>query len=99
MLKTLYGGMSKWESSIFLRPRLKPDEANLGAGTSDELRTGDQWGLGLIHIWEVNDIRCPKLRIIIFSLFRVGLFLLAIPAAFTFLQVTLLLAKHLLARF
>jgi hypothetical protein len=95
-LKTLYDSMSEWENSIFKRPRLKPDLPNLGAGTSDDLRTGDQWGLGLIHIWEVNDIKCPKLRIINFSLFRIGLFLLAVPAAFTFLQVTLLLAKHLL---
>jgi hypothetical protein len=97
-LKALYGSMSEWENSIFVRPRLKPDLDNLGAGTSDELRTGDQWGLGLIHIWEVNDIRCPQFRIIIFSLFRLGLFLLAVPAVFTFLQVTLLLAKRLLAR-
>jgi hypothetical protein len=62
------------------------------------MRTSDQWGLGLIHIWEVNDIKRPTLRIVIFSLFRVGLLLLAVPAAFTFVQVTLLLTKHLLAR-
>jgi hypothetical protein len=96
-LRTLYGSMSEWENSIFLRPWLKPDLDNLGAGTSDELRTSDQWGLGLIHIWEMNDIKCPKFRIIIFSLFRVGLFLLAVPAGYTFVQVTLLLAKHMLA--
>jgi hypothetical protein len=97
-LKWLYSSMSKWESSLFLRPWLKPDQPNLGAGTTPELQTGDQWGLGLIHIWEVNDIKRPTLRIIIFSLFRVGLFLLAVPAGFTFLQVTFLLGKHLLTR-
>jgi hypothetical protein len=97
-LKSLYSSMSKWESSLFLRPRLKPEQSHLGAGTSPELQTGDHWGLGLIHIWEVNDIKRPILRIVIFSLFRVGLILLAIPAGLTFLQVTLLLAKHLLAR-
>jgi len=90
--------MSEWESSIFLRPRLKPDEPNLGANTSPDLATGDHWGLGLIHIWEVNDIKCPTLRIFILFLFRAGILLLAVPAGFTFLQVTLLLAKRLLAR-
>jgi hypothetical protein len=97
-LRELYSRMSKWENLIFLRPRLKPDEPNLGAGTSSELTTADQWGLGLIHIWEVNDIKCPTLRITIFSLFRVGLFLLTVPAVFTFLQVSLLFGKHLFAR-
>jgi hypothetical protein len=88
--------MSQWENSIFVLPRLRPDQPNLGAGTSPDLTTGDQWGLGLIHIWEVNDIKRPILRIIILFLFRAGLLLLAVPAGFTFLQVTVLLAKHLL---
>jgi hypothetical protein len=97
-LKTLYSRMSPWESTIFALPRLKPDLPNLGAGTSPDLRTSDQWGLGLIHIWTVNDIKHPTWRIIILFLFRAGLVLLAIPAGFTFLQVTLLLVKRLLAR-
>jgi len=45
-LATLYEGMSRWESSLFELPRLKPELPNLGAGTSPELSTGDQWGLG-----------------------------------------------------
>jgi hypothetical protein len=94
-LKTLYDTMSGWERFIFTLPRLKPDQPNLGAGTSPELRTGDQWGLGLIHIWTLNDIKRPTLRITIFLLFRSGLALLAVPAGVTFVQVTLLLAKHL----
>jgi hypothetical protein len=97
-LAALYAGMSRWESSLFLRPRVRPDLPNLGAGTSPELQTGDQWSLGLIHIWEVKDIERPTLRILILSLFRTGLSLVAIPAAFTVMQVTLLLGKHLLAR-
>ena len=97
-LKALYSGMSVRESAIFVFPRLKPDLPNLGAGTSPDLVTSDQWGLGLIHIWTVNDIKHPSLRIIILFLFKAGLVLLAIPAGFTFLQVTLLLAKHVLAR-
>jgi len=97
-LKLLYGSMSKWESLLFLRPRLKPDLPNLGVGTESELQTGDAWGLGLIHIWEINDLKRPALRIVIYSLFRAGILLLAIPAALTFVQVTIVLAKHLMAR-
>jgi hypothetical protein len=67
-VRTVYSGMSKWENSIFNLPRVKPDQPNLGAG--NELQTGDQWGLGLIHIWRVNDIKHPTLRIIVLLLFR-----------------------------
>jgi hypothetical protein len=95
-LKALYDSMSKWENSIFSMPRLKPDLPNLGAGTSPDLTTADQWGLGLIHIWTVNDIKWPKLRILVFLLFQAGLALLAVPALITFLQVTILLVKRLL---
>ncbi|SDR08962.1 hypothetical protein SAMN05519103_00697 [Rhizobiales bacterium GAS113] len=96
-LKGLYESLSNWESSLFVEPRLKPDQPNLGAGTPTAPSTTDPWGLGLIHIWSVNDIKRPTLRIIILFLFRAGLVLLAVPAGCTFLQVTLLLARHLLA--
>lgn len=96
-LQTLYQGMSAWENALFTLPRLKPDQPNLGAGTAPELTTSDQWGLGLIHIWTANDIKHPQLRIVSFFLFGTGLVLLAIPAIFTFLQVTLLLVKHIAA--
>jgi len=89
-LKTLYEGMSKWERSIFTLPLLKPDQPNLGVGTSSDLISSDQWGLGLIHIWTVNDIKRPTLRVMILLLFTVGLALLAVPALFTFVQVTFL---------
>ena len=97
-LATLYDSMSVWENSIFKMPRLKPKLDNLEAGTSQELQTGDQWGLGLIHIWRVSDIKHPKFRILILVFFRVGIVLLTIPAIVTFLQVTILLTKHLLTR-
>ena len=64
-LRALYAGMSKWENSIFDAPRLNPDDPNLGAG-DPTIQTGDQWGLGLIHIWSVSDLKQPILRIIIF---------------------------------
>jgi hypothetical protein len=92
-VKTLYAGMSKREDSIFDLKRLDPDKPNLGAGAT----TGDQWGLGLIHIWTVSNIKRPKWRITVLLLFGAGLTLLAIPAAFTFLEVTRLLVKHLFA--
>jgi hypothetical protein len=97
-LASVYRGMSRWESSLFKLPRLKPELPNLGAGTTTELETGDQYGLGLIHIWSVNDIRRPVWRIIIFILFWAGLFMVGFPAAVTFLQVTIVAAKHLIAK-
>lgn len=65
--------------------KLDPDRPNLGAGVVFNL--GDQWGLGLIHIWSVNDIKRPVWRITVFLLFWTRLLLLAIPAGVTFLQV------------
>jgi len=94
-VKTLYAGMSKWEDSIFDLKRLDPDKPNLGVGAIAGLTSGDQWGLGLIHIWTVSDIKRPEWRITVLLLFGAGLTLLAIPAAFTFLEVTRLLVKHL----
>jgi hypothetical protein len=78
-------------------PRLETDLPNLGAGTRDDLRTGDQWGLGLIHIWHLNDMKHPVLRISILFFFWAGLILLTIPAGITFLQVTHLLWRQLAA--
>jgi hypothetical protein len=94
-VKALYASMSKWESSIFILPRLRPEQPNMGVGHSPDLTSSDQWGLALIHIWTVNDIKYPLLRIAVFVLFGAGLTLLAVPALLTFLQVTLLLVKHL----
>ena len=54
-LRVLYSRMSAWEDSIFDLPKLKPEAQNLGAGTSADLTTSGQWGLGLIHIWTLNE--------------------------------------------
>jgi hypothetical protein len=94
-LHLLYGGMSKWENSVFEMPRLKTDQVNLGASTaSEELNTGDPWGFGQIQIWSINNLRRPIWRIIIFALFWAGLLMVGFPAAVTFLQVTVVAAKH-----
>jgi len=98
-LAALYARMTKRENAIFntiFKARLLPDLHNLGVGTHPDLQSGDQWGLGLIHIWNLNDIKRPIWRIAVLFLFTFGLALLAIPAIFTFAQVTFLLAKHLL---
>jgi hypothetical protein len=88
-LKDVYERMSNWENSIFTWPKLQPDHPNLGVQSSDQL------GLGLIHIWEVGDIKWPGWRIATLLLFRAGLILVSIPAVITFLQVTRFLVKHL----
>jgi hypothetical protein len=92
-VKALYAKMSRWEDSIFSLSRLRPDLPNLGVNTAPGLESGDQWGLALIHVWTVNDIRRPAVRIATLFLFGVGLTLLAVPAAITFLQVTMLFVK------
>jgi hypothetical protein len=96
-LNDLYSGLSTREESItktFASPRLKPDQPNLGVGSSPDLQSGDQWGLGLIRIWELNDIKRPKTRIAVYLLFRAGLVLVSIPAIVTFVQVTLIAVRH-----
>jgi hypothetical protein len=92
-VRALYDRMSKWEDSIYKSlagPRLEPGQDHLGVGRIPGLQSGDQWGLGLIHIWTASDIKWPWLRIMIYLMFRVGLVLVAIPAAVTFGQVIML---------
>ena len=96
-VKDLYARMSNWERLIFPLPRLRPDEPNMGVNTLPELKSSDQWGLALIHVWTVQDIKHPKLRIFIFVLFGAGLLAIAIPAAITFINVTEVGVKHLFA--
>src|SRR5262249_16535631 len=100
-LSILYVGLSAWEESVrkasnFASRRLRPDQPNLGVGSSPDLQSSDQWGLGLIHIWELNDIKHPKTRIAVYLLFRAGLVLVSIPAIVTFLQVTAIAVIHFL---
>jgi len=94
-VKTLYASMSQWENSLFTLPRLRPDQPSMGVGSSPDLTSSDQWGLALIHIWTVNDIKYPVWRIDVLVLFGAGLALLAVPSALTFLQVTSLVVKNL----
>jgi hypothetical protein len=79
-LKCRIGALSKWEQSI-RRPKLG-------------LQTGDQVSRDLIHIWNLDNIKRPLWRVINWMLFWTGFILLAVPATFTFFQVTVLLLKH-----
>ena len=45
--------------------------------------------------WSIQDMRLRELRIFLYLLFAVGLILIAIPTAFTFLQVTWIPMRHL----
>jgi hypothetical protein len=93
-LSEKYNSMSRWEDAVFPFAKLKPHLPNLGAGTAPELMTGDQWGHGLLHIWMVSDIKHPLVRVCVYLLFRIGIVILIIPAAFTFVQVSVLLIKR-----
>jgi hypothetical protein len=89
-LRSLYAGMSKWEEAIFPLQKLQLDAGDLG------IQSADHTSRILIDHWTLTDIKRPSLRIIIFLLFWTGLILLAVPAVITFVQVTILSARHLL---
>jgi hypothetical protein len=88
--KSFYLGRSKWETSIFSIQNFEPDSTGLGIPGSDPL------GGMLFYRWTLMNVRRPMTRIVIAMLFGIGLALLAVPAAFTFLQVTLLLVHRLI---
>jgi hypothetical protein len=94
-LSALYTRMSKRENSIFDLPKLQPDQPNMGIGSPTGLSSSDQWGLGLIHIWSVSDIKYPRWRFLTLVLFSAGIIALAVPAGWTFVQVTYHLALRL----
>jgi len=96
-VKAVYHSMSKWENEIFPLPRLEPDLDNMGFGGPTGIQSSDQWGLALIHIWTIKDIKHPKLRILIWSLFVAGIGAVAIPAAITFINVTEVAGKRMFA--
>jgi hypothetical protein len=86
-LRNLYVGISKWEQKLF--PRLDFDHPTFNLPTSDaESQIA-------IFQWRALDLRWPWRRIAVFILFRAGLFLIAVPAIVTFLQVTSVLARRL----
>jgi hypothetical protein len=86
----LHNAMSRWERSLV---DLEPvDFSWKPPGVEEALR---QTSIALVHIWTIENIKHPPLRMSLYIMFAVGLSLLTIPAAFTFLQVTLLLGSRL----
>ena len=85
-LKSLYEGLSKWEALVF--PRIDFRHPTLGVSTSDLT------GRMIIFLWNLKDLKQPRLRLLIAILFAIGLTLLTVPAVFTFMQVTFVALRH-----
>jgi len=89
-LKRLYENLSRWEKSVLdsTKPALHLDQGSIGnlKATLSNF---------LIRQWTIRDLQRRALRICIYALFAVGLGLLAVPAIFTFLQVTWLGVRQL----
>jgi hypothetical protein len=82
-LKTLYENLSNWESSVLSAtiPVFDPDPSP--ATNRVAVLSGY-----FIRQWTIRNLQRRVMRIIIYLLFAAGLSLLALPAIFTFLQVT-----------
>jgi hypothetical protein len=89
LVKSLYDGLSTWERSIL--PFKEPRYDLQMVSETDFLNHISTY---LVHHWNLANVRKPALRIFLFILFSVGLLLVGIPAAFTFVQVTLVPLKH-----
>lgn len=89
-VKARYARLSKWERSIL--PFHEPRYDLQSYGDKQFL---DRVSTYLVHQWTLVNVSMPSLRVSILTLFTVGLFLLAVPAAFTFLQVTILAVKRM----
>jgi hypothetical protein len=90
-LRKLYQNLSHWENSALDSTRPVP-YLDLNAIIAKEAALS----VFLIHQWMIRDLQRRPIRIFNYVLFAVGLSLLALPAIFTFLQVTWLGARRLL---
>jgi hypothetical protein len=88
-LEGLYDDMSEWEKSLV---DLEPFDFSRRPADMEE--TVRQISIGLVHIWTIQSIKHPHLRIGLYITFAFGLLLIAVPAIVTFIQVTLLVVKH-----
>ena len=90
-VKSMYDKMSPRERSLLgLDPFDFSDQPITPEGT--QLR---QLSVALIHIWAIQNIKRPILRMGLSIVFGFGLALVAIPAVITFGQVTVLFLKRL----
>jgi hypothetical protein len=88
-LRALYQGRSKWEQSLGPKP---PPYLHVSGTFADGMVSAM-----LVHQWTIVNLGRPALRIFVLLLFGIGLILLAVPAAITFIQVTVLPLKQLVA--
>jgi predicted membrane channel-forming protein YqfA (hemolysin III family) len=90
-LNKLYDDLSDWQSSIV--NSTKPTIA--GVAQSSIGNANAALSVSLISLWTIRDLQRRAMRIFIYLLFALGLGLLAIPAIFTFVQVSLLAIRQL----
>jgi len=90
-LKKLYDSLSNWESSVLISTKPALDTEQVAFGNPEAALS-----VFLIRQWTIGNLQHRATRICIYVLFAVGLSLLAIPAIFTFLQVTWLAVRWLL---
>jgi len=86
LVRALLSKRSKWEKEIsgLSEQELERSQSGYGADPKSDLSKL------FMHHWHLSNIQRPTLRIPIFLLFATGLSLLVIPAAVTFIQVTVL---------
>lgn len=89
--KKLYTDMPRWMYSYFDREGI-----NFDANTRSLVEPAAYLSKLLVLQWSIQNMGRRGLRIFLYILFAIGLSLIAIPAAFTFLQVTWIPMKHLL---
>jgi hypothetical protein len=85
-----YDAMSKREDELF--PYLKMNLADPPGDLPAQLKRISKY---LVQMWLIRNLKKPRLRGSICILFALGLTLIAIPAIFTFLQVSLIAVKRL----
>jgi hypothetical protein len=81
-LQSAYKKLSRWAQSLY---PIDFSDTPLGAPSSDLGTTV------LIHRWRMMDVKWPVVRLTVFVLFSIGLLLVAVPAAVTFVQVSFVL--------
>lgn len=91
-LIALYAGLSKWEGD--LHGRTRPETLDRASHSfADKSHDIAIW---MVHQWQIRNIQQPHLRMFILCLFWIGFILLAIPAVWTLILVTIVAARRLI---
>jgi hypothetical protein len=86
----VYDGLTEREDNIY--PFRKMEFGNPPADAASQLKRISKC---LVQMWLMRNLKRPRLRGTTYILFALGLALLAVPAVFTFTQVSLVAVKHL----